>query len=130
MRRILIAGLLFVPSVFPAAASASQSAIDPSTLTQTRPVSTGVKFPQLLESADVNVPSDSYDRIVPNNAEVVLSLNVDEQGKPQDIHIVKSVNKKLDERVVAAVRQFKWQPASLNKQTIPFEMTLKVDVKR
>jgi hypothetical protein len=34
----------------------------------------------------------------------------------------------VDERVVEAVRQFRWRPASLDKQAIPVELTLKVEV--
>jgi len=61
---------------------------------------------------------------------VVLELNLDEQGKPEDIQVVKSVNPTLDADVVDAVRQFRWRPAKLDHQPVATDLTLKVVVKR
>jgi TonB family protein len=61
---------------------------------------------------------------------VVLQLNLDQQGKPADIQVVKSINPTLDADVVDAVRQFRWTPATLNKLPVSTDLTLNVVVQR
>jgi TonB family protein len=130
MRRILATSLLLLPSLFPAAALATQPADDSSTPTPALRVSTGVTGPKILDAADIHLPPDNFDRLIPSEATIVLSLNVDEDGKPQDVHVVKSVNKMLDERVIDAVRRFRFKPATLDDERVPVDMTLNVVVKR
>jgi TonB family protein len=127
MRRILAASLLLSPLLCTAAAVASQPVIDASASTQAPRISTGVIPARLLHAASLTLPP-TVAATTPDNAEVVLKLNVDEQGKAQDIQVVRSVSPALDENVVEAVRQFRWRPASLDKQAIPVELTLKVEV--
>jgi len=130
MRRILVASLVLLSSLFPAAVNATQPADDSSTQTPVPRVSTGVIEPILLDAANVHLTPNMFDRLNLNEATVVLSLNVDEKGKAQDVQVVKSVNKMLDERVLDAVRQFHFSPAKLDDQPVPVDMTLNVVVKR
>lgn len=136
MRRILAAGLILSPLAFTAVAAASTPANDatapaPSTPASVRPISTGVIAPELVYSTRIAIPvSEMSASITPVDAKVVLKLNVDQAGKASDIHVLKSVNQDVDERVVEAVRQFRWQPATLDYQTIPMEMNLVVVVHR
>lgn len=127
MRRILAASLLLSPLLFTAAAVASQPVIDASAPTQAPRISTGVIPARLLHTASLTLPP-TVAMTTPFNAEVVLKLNVDEQGKAQDVQVVHSVSPAVDGRVVDAVRQFRWRPATLDKQTVPVELTLKVEV--
>jgi len=129
MRRILVASLLLVPMLFPAAAVASQSASDSSASTPARRLSTGVTLPKIVYTTDVSVPADTFDQITPTEARVVLSLNVDEKGKAQNVQVVNSVNSKLDDHVVEAVRQFRWRPGTLDNQPIPVDLNLIVYVR-
>jgi protein TonB len=129
MRRILAASLLLIPSLFPAAAVASTPNADSSVPTRVRPISTGVTDPILLKTAEVELPpAGRFDQPTLNDAEFVVELNVDRFGKPQDIQIVDSANPELDQRVIDAVRQFRWRPAMLDTQAIPLDLTLKVKV--
>ena len=130
MRRIVLASLLLLSSLFPAAVNASQPADDSSNPTPVPRVSTGVTEPVLLDSANVHLTPDMFARFIQNEATVVLSLNVDEKGKPQDVQIVKPANRMLDERVLEAVRQFHFKPASLDGEPVPADLTLNVVVKR
>jgi len=130
MRRIVLASVLLLSSLFPAAVNASQPADDSSNPTPVPRVSTGVTEPVLLNAAHVHLTPNMFDRLNLNEATVVLSLNVDEKGKAQDVQVVKSVNKMLDERVISAVRQIQFSPAKLDDQTIPMDLTLNVVVKR
>jgi TonB family protein len=130
MRHILATSLLLLPSLFPAAALATQPADDSSIQTPAPRISTGVTGPSILNASKVHLSSNVFDRLTPNEATVVLTLNVDEKGKAQDVQVVKSVNKMLDERVISAVRQIQFSPAKLDDQPIPMDMTLNFVVKR
>ena len=129
MRRILAASLMLSPMLFTASAIASQPTTgDAAASTPVVRISTGVIAPQLIQSNTVVIPGDAFDNIIPQSSEVTLTLNVDENGKPQDIQVVKSVNKDLDARVIEAVRKLQWHPGKLDNQAIPVDMTLDVNV--
>jgi TonB family protein len=130
MRRILVASLMLVPMFLPAAAVASQSAGDSSASTPARPLSTGVTLPKIVYTTDVSVSPDTFDQLSPSEAKVVLSLAVDAQGKAQNVQVVNSVNSKLDEHVIDAVRQFRWRPGTLDHQPVPVDLNLIVYVRR
>ena len=129
MRHILATSLLLLPSLFPAAALATQPADDSSTPTPALRISSGVSKPVLLNSSVVHIAPSAFDQLIPNDSTIVLSLNVDEMGKAQDVQVVKSVNKMLDARVLEAVRQFHFTPARLDDQPVPVDLTLNVVVK-
>jgi len=63
---------------------------------------------------------------LPFDAEVVLKLNVDQNGKAQDVQVIKSPNHYLDGPVATAVRQFKFEPATLDNQPVAADLTLTV----
>ena len=127
MRRILAASILLSPLFFTALAVASTPANDASASTPARPVSTGVIPAHVLYSTGIELPSTAT---VTNDAEVVLELNVGEDGKARDIQVVKSVNPQLDAPVVAAVRKFRFSPAMLDNQAISVPLSLTVTVQR
>jgi TonB family protein len=129
MRRILATCILLSPMLFTAAASASQPKDDASASTSVRPISTGVTAPRILHTTDVVLTPEQIE-MIPNDAEVVLNVNVSKNGTPDDIQVVKSPNPLIDQRVVEAVRQFRWSPATLDNQDIPLDLTLKVMVQR
>jgi periplasmic protein TonB len=122
MRRILVASALLSPLVFSAAAVASNPASD--VTATTRPVSTGVKSAHVISSVNVQLPStqeSTFDR-----AAVVVHLNVDANGKPQDVEVVKSPSIALNSPVLEAVRQFRFEPATVNNQIVSQPVTLTV----
>jgi TonB family protein len=127
MRRILAASILLSPLFFTASAVASTPANDASATTMTRPISTGVVPAQVISSQSVELPSSAN---IPAGAEVVLQLNVGEDGKARDISVVKSVNPELDAPVVAAVRKFRFSPAKLDNQAIEVPLSLTVFVQK
>ncbi|HXR38957.1 MAG TPA: TonB family protein [Terracidiphilus sp.] len=127
MRRILIASVLFSPLFFCAAVTATPLAVDDVVSSTTRPISTGVKPARILSSTNIDLSSSTEDAI-PYNAEVVLTLNVDKNGQPQDVQVVQSESPFLNEPVAAAVRQFRFRPAMLNHIPVATDMTLTVVV--
>ena len=125
MRRIIAAGILLSPLFLTATAIASTPASDAAALTPARPVSTGVVPARVVYAAGVEIPLTAS---IPNDAEVVLQLNVGEDGQARDIQVVKSASTILSAPVVDAVRKFRFRPATLDNQAIEVPMNLTVVV--
>lgn len=58
---------------------------------------------------------------------VVVNLIVNQQGLPENVHVVRGLNLALDERAVVAVRQYRFQPAIREGQ--PVSVPVNVEVK-
>jgi TonB family protein len=127
MRRTFIAALLLSPLFLSAAALATPPVTDDSTSTPARPVSSGVKPAHVLYAPNIAVSPFAF---VPQNAEFLVHLNVDESGKPQDVQVLKSASPDLDSQVANAVRQFLFSPSTLDKQPVATDMTLTVFVQK
>jgi len=119
MRRIIAASVLLSPLFISAAALASQPVTVEPASTATHTLSTGIKPVRVLSAPDVDL-----------NAEVVLSLNVDEKGNAQDVQVIKSPTHYLDAPVADAVRQYRFSPAMLDNQPVSAPITLTVVVQR
>jgi len=129
MRRILAACLLATPLIL----SASAFAIEPkdanaSAVSQSRQLSTGVEEAKVVFAPSLNIASNAYAQMLPQNAAFVLKLKVDEKGAPQDVQIVKSENAHLDGSMVDYVRQMRFAPAKLDNQAVALDMKLTVVV--
>jgi TonB family protein len=124
MRRILIASALLSPLFLSAAANAAPPVTNPTTA---RSLSTGVKPARVISSTNITIPASA---IVPNNAEFIVRLSVSQDGSAQDVQVIKSAGVGLDATVAAAVRQFRFSPATLDDQPVATDMTLNVFVQR
>jgi hypothetical protein len=128
MRRVLA---VFLLSFFLLTAAAVNDAFaQTSGSVQPRPVSTGVTNPQLVYSSNIEIPAEEIPDAFPNPARVVLKVNLDQTGSPKTIQIVQPLTQSIDQRVVEAVRQFRWSPAVLDNQAIPANVNLIVKVQR
>jgi TonB family protein len=127
MRRILAASILVSPLFLTAAAYATQPVTDAPASTPTHAISTGVVPAHVVYSPDIDL-SPSAAQSLPYDAEVVLTLNVNEKGKAEDIQVVKSPNHDLEAAVTAAVRQSRFRPATLDNQPVASPMNLTVVV--
>jgi len=127
MRRILAATILVSPLFLTAAAHASQPVTDAPASTATRPISTGVVPAHVLYSPNIDLTPAAAQTLTPD-AEVVLTLNVNEKGHAEDVEVVKSPSHYLDGPVAAAVRQYRFRPATLDNQPVTTPMTLTVVV--
>jgi len=128
MRRALVVSLL--SSFALTAAALAQPANDASPSASSRPVSTGVTRPQLVYSTNIAIPANEIPDAFPNPARVVLKVSLDQTGSPRAIQVVQPLTQPIDERVVGAVRQFRWSPAVLDNQAIPTDVKLIVVVQR
>jgi TonB family protein len=125
MRRILVASLLLTPMLLPAAAVASKPKADDTAPTQGIRVSTGVTVPELISPKNVD---PAVAAMAPGNRKVELSLQVNEQGKAENVQIVKSAGADVDSRVLEAVRGFRFRPGTVSNQAVPEPMHLTVVV--
>jgi TonB family protein len=89
-------------------------------------ISTGVVAPKLVKSVDLASTPGYHSRILANDAVAVVTLTVDAAGKPSDVAIAKSVDPVVDQEVVEAVKQFRFQPGTLDGQ--PFALPVRLEV--
>jgi len=128
MRRALVVSLL--SSLLLTAAAASNASAQTSDSVKVRPVSTGVTNPHLVYSTGIEIPATEIPDAFPNPARVVLKISLDQTGSPRAIQVVQPLTQPIDQRVVEAVRQFRWTPAVLDNQAIPASLNLIVMVQR
>jgi TonB family protein len=105
--------------------AAGSDAKNTATLTDAR-VSTGVTGPKLLHSVKVSTEGD-LTASLPNFERVaIVDMVVDEDGKPSDLKVTKSLGATVDKNVLAAVSQFRYKPGTLDNQptAVPVELEL------
>ncbi len=129
MRRILATSTLLSSLILPAAAFASTPVDDATAPTPIR-VSTGVTEPVLVNSAALALPDGYSINAIPNDAQVGLSLTIDEKGQPENIQVTKSYSPFWDARVIETVRQFHFKPGTVDNQPTPVDMNLLVNITR
>jgi periplasmic protein TonB len=57
----------------------------------------------------------------------VLGLTVDERGKVRDVHVTRSLDKRLDQNAIDAVKQWKFNPAMRNGKPVAVFTSVEVD---
>jgi TonB family protein len=128
MRRMLATSLL-LPSLFlPAAVKASTPVDDASAPTPKVRISTGVVAPELRGSEHLRIPASLSDGPVPGDAEVGLTLTVDENGRAQNVKVVKSLSPLWDARVVEAVSRAHFKPGTVSNQPTAVDLNLTVNI--
>jgi TonB family protein len=129
MRRILAISTMLSSLALPAAAFASTPVDDATAPTPIR-VSSGVTQPVLVNSAFLDIPSGYSIDAIPTDAQVSLSLTINEKGQPENIQVTKSFSKFWDARVIETVREFHFKPATVDNQPTPVDMNLVVNIAR
>lgn len=87
-------------------------------------VSTGVTHPKLIHSVNVSTDGDLISALPNFERIAVVDMIVEEDGKPSDLKISKSLGPIVDKNVLEAVSQFRFKPATLDSQptAIPLEL--------
>lgn len=129
MKSILAASLMLSTALSPTIASASTPASDDVTAQPIR-ISTGVTAPELLKPISLNIPSALNWQPLPSDGQISVSLVVDENGNAHDAQVTKSLNRFWDARVLAAVENAKYRPASIDNKSIPMTLNLLVKIAR
>jgi TonB family protein len=82
-------------------------------------------MPVLISSKQPEYPKlPKADRI---NGKCLLALTVDQDGVPQDVHVVKSLRPEYDQKAVEAVEQYRFRPALQDGQPIEKQLHIEVD---
>jgi TonB family protein len=94
------------------------------------PLGTGVTPPRLLYAPAPQFPA-ALSGTLPTGwqALVVVGLVVDEQGAPQQIHVVRSFGRGFDEKAVEAVKRYRFSPATVEDKPVPVEVNVEVNFK-
>jgi TonB family protein len=66
-------------------------------------------------------------RLLKYQGTVVLSVVVDVDGTAKDIRLVRNLGLGLDEKAVAAVQQWHFQPGMIGSQPVPVQATIEVN---
>jgi len=85
-------------------------------------VSNGIVAPKLIHSAKIQWSGDSY----PEDTILVVHLTVDRTGKPVDPSIVSSTSPAMNRTVLEAVKQYRFQPGTLDNSPCSIPMNLQV----
>jgi TonB family protein len=89
-------------------------------------VSTGIVSPKLIKSVDIIPTPGVSAHLVSIDTTVVVTLVVDETGKPSNLAISKSGGAVLDKEVLDAVSQFRYLPGTLDGQRFALPVRLEV----
>jgi len=84
-------------------------------------VSTGVLAAKIIHSAEITY---SPAELNTTDNKVVVRVLVNEQGLPQSAQVISSRNPDLNERVLEAVKQYRFRPAQLDQQSVPEHVNL------
>lgn len=84
----------------------------------------GVSAPQVIHSVQPEFTEDA--RRANYEGEISIQLIVDSEGNPQNIRIVHHLGMGLDERAIAAVRQYKFKPAMYQGHPVAVQMVIEV----
>lgn len=104
----------------------SSATTDIPTATTARRISTGVISPKLISEPSVKVSTADFTSEDLAAQHLVVSFRVDQNGAPQNVHLLKSVNPTVDSKVMAAVRGYRYAPATLDEIAVPMDVNLVV----
>jgi TonB family protein len=149
MRRILVASLFLSTVLLPAqtvtqgqgatlvarndssAGSAVPDSMNAATDVTTAPagrrISTGVTAPKLISEPNIHLAVADFPTADLATQHIVVSFRVDQFGVPQNVHLLKSAGQNVDERVLTAVRGYRFEPAQLDDQAVSMNMNLVVN---
>ena len=86
-------------------------------------VSTGVVGPKLIKTVPVEEDTFSV-ASYKHSREALVSMIVDESGKPTNVKIVQSAGADLDRNIVEAVKQYRYAPATVSGEVSPIQVNL------
>jgi TonB family protein len=85
----------------------------------------GVTAPRLTHSVDAEFTQKAKQAKYQGVA--VVQCVVDTNGMPQQVHTVRKLRMGLDEKAIEAVRQYRFQPGTLNGKPVPVAITIEVN---
>lgn len=85
----------------------------------------GVTPPVIIYQVDPEFSDQA--RMAKYQGVAVVEFIVDAKGLPQDIKVIQPLGMGLDEKAVAAIRQYRFKPATLKGRPVPVRIDMSVD---
>ncbi len=85
----------------------------------------GVSAPTLVSRVDPEFTEEARSANFQGN--VAIQLVVDQQGNPQNIHVVRRAGMGLDEKAMEAVREYRFHPAMYQGHPVAVQIVIDVD---
>ncbi len=85
-----------------------------------------VSAPKLISSVEPEFPKSERGKKGKFEGTCLVGLTVDENGLPQDVHIIRSLQREFDRQAIGAVQRYRFKPAM--KAGTPVAVSLKVEV--
>lgn len=83
----------------------------------------GITPPRIVKQVNPHYSTDKGVRAV---GSVIIGLIVSSKGVPKDPHVVKGIDKDLDESAVDAVKQWRFMPAQKNGTPIAVRVSVQI----
>jgi len=90
-----------------------------------RKIGNGVLAPQLIYGPEPEFSEEA--RKAKFQGEVIVSLIVDTQGRPQRVRVPRPVGMGLDDKAIEAVKQYRFKPATENGVPVAVELAVAVN---
>lgn len=87
-----------------------------------------IPAPTLIYSVDPQFPADAPKGKFSGFVVVATVVNTD--GKPEQVHVVKSLGPEFDKNAVAAVEQYRFRPALQHGKPVPVKVNVEVNFRR
>lgn len=117
------------PSGTAPAAKAQPDIFSPSYVPlNSKPKPNAITAPRLVSMVDPQFPADSPKGKFFGIAVVATIVGTD--GKPEQVHVVKSLGPEFDKNAVAAVEQYRFSPALQHGKPVPVKVNVEVNFRR
>lgn len=90
-------------------------------------LSTGVVGPTLISEPPLKISASEIHGNNPGLKTLVVAFTVNQEGKPQNVHIVKPLNPSIDSRILCAVGRYRFAPATLNDKKIAVDIRMTIN---
>ncbi len=94
----------------------------PQAAEQTYPIGNGVSVPRVTKQVTPEHPSKGF-KIT---GVVLIGLTVSSTGDPKDVHVVRSLEKDVDQAAVDAVQKWKFEPARKDGQPVAVKISVEI----
>ena len=125
------------PSSAPLSATVAASASAPETAEASAPAPAATWAAPSATSAEASPPPSSSSPPSPSSPKklaaakvsgnILVTLQVDAQGRPTHVRILRGIGLGLDQKAIEAVSQYKFKPALENGRPVPVEMNVEVN---
>ncbi len=83
----------------------------------------GITPPRVIKQVNPSYPTNRGVKAV---GSVIIGLVVSSKGLPQDPHVVKGLDKDLDQSAVEAVKEWRFSPAQKNGKSIAVRVSVEI----